>query len=738
MYILIILIALIARYKVTSLIVNQLINTEENSNNFLDTDQILVTHVNKTFTDPGYKNIDSRLYLDDVIFNLKNQNWTAEEGSCRNQIFALLLGLQNFTLWAVWDWDTQSSEPQGLLFGNRYQLGNFDQCMNAPWSNKYKELKTKYCLADIVLETTNKTSRSNTNDYFSPYQSALDFIVHHPPHTRPLNELTWGACVPESCGPRTVERLLEIMLGRSHLGAAGIGARIKVTEPCQQYDDHREFDGFFYSFFVVVGFLTSICLICTYFNSRKNELDPIKIRHEIVRAFCLRENASDLLKFHKGGLEILYGIRFLTICLIVLDHQLGIYNAGPTSDGYISDQSAKSPLGHLVLHDDLFVDTFFFLSGFLTLTAIAKFKKFPNPVMIIIKRYIRLTVALAVVVFYVCAVFPYTGSGPLWHRAVTQETDQCRKNWWLNLLMLNNYIDTENICLVISWYIPCDFHFFVLTILLFWLYKYFPKLGFTCFVGVAILSIILPGVVNYMKDLSAVQLFTFEFIVNPRGSKEFHFTYIKSHTRLASYMVGVFAGFIFIKYSTNENTVKITKKWAILGTLAALTLMLIVMVTGSTFLWRSYHPIEGAVYAALNRPAWALGVAIFVLCCSFGHTPIVKGFLSWYPWVPLSRLSYGLYLTHSIIITRNVFVTRNPQHNDYFEILNATVGVIFWGSVAALLLWLLAEAPANRLVTLAMHSRFSRNQKSDKDIKQRQINTNTIVRINNDNFFSKM
>lgn len=54
-------------------------------------------------------------------------------------------------------------------------------------------------------------------------------------------------------------------------------------------------------------------------------------------------------------------------------------------------------------------------------------------------------VAFAVVIFYVCAVFPYTGTGPLWNRAVAHDTEQCRKNWWLNLLMVSNYIDTENI-----------------------------------------------------------------------------------------------------------------------------------------------------------------------------------------------------------------------------------------------------------------------------------------------------
>ncbi|KAJ8713965.1 hypothetical protein PYW08_007585 [Mythimna loreyi] len=651
---------------------------------------------------------DNSVYLDDVLFAMKNQNWTGEEQPCLDHIYRLLYGLQNFTLWAVYEWDAQASEPQGLLFGNRYQLGNFDQCMHAPWAKKQPELKTKYCLADIVLERTDRNVRRKVEKLHYPYQSALDFIEHRPPHTRPLNDLTWGACVPSACAPSTVERLLAVMLARSHLGAAGMRANISITEPCQSSDDEREYDALFYTFFGVMGSITVICLICTYLNCRQKELDPDSRKSGFIKAFCLKENALDLLRMKKEGIEVFYGIRFFTICLIVLDHQIGISNSGPISDGLLSDQEIQTPLGLLILHDDLFVDTFFLLSGFLTITNMAKFKRMPNPLFIILKRYIRLIVAFAVVIFYVCAVYPHTGTGPLWIRGAGHDTELCRKNWWVNLLMLHNYIDTENMCIIQSWYIPCDFHFFVVTVLVYCIYRRLPNLGLIIAAVLTVAALVVPGVVNYMYDLSPVQLFTFEFLKDPRASREFNETYIKSHTRFAAYLVGFYSGYIFVTYSSKGNLNRISRKWSILGTCSALTLMLVVMVLGSMFLWRSYHPLEGAVYAALNRPAWACGVALIVLCCSFGHVPLVKGFLSWYPWVPLSRLSYGLYLTHSLLISRSVFITRNPQHNDHFEALISTVGVIFWGCIAALLLWLLAEAPANKLLALCLKRRIKR------------------------------
>lgn len=44
----------------------------------------------------------SRVYLDDVLFALKNINLTEEEKPCMDKIYLVVQSLQNFTLWAVW------------------------------------------------------------------------------------------------------------------------------------------------------------------------------------------------------------------------------------------------------------------------------------------------------------------------------------------------------------------------------------------------------------------------------------------------------------------------------------------------------------------------------------------------------------------------------------------------------------------------------------------------------------
>ncbi|CAG9789249.1 unnamed protein product [Diatraea saccharalis] len=281
------------------------------------------------------------------------------------------------------------------------------------------------------------------------------------------------------------------------------------------------------------------------------------------------------------------------------------------------DTEAQRVLGWLVLHDDLLVDTFFLISAFLTAKALFEFRTLPSIPLMIFRRYIRLVIGLAVVVFFMAAAFDHTGSGPLWNRFSDDEVAACRDNWWLNLLMLSNYIKSGHMCLVMTWYIPCDFHFFVITVIVFALYKRCPTLGMIIACVLAAASIIIPGVINYINKLHAIQLFTYDFLSNPRGNRQFNIMYIKSHTRAAAYIVGLFAGYLFVKYKLKE-TVKFSQKKSLMYICAALTVMVFITFLGVSYQLRGYSELEGNLYAALNRPIWAAGVVLIILTCAFG------------------------------------------------------------------------------------------------------------------------
>lgn len=56
--------------------------------------------------------------------------------------------------------------------------------------------------------------------------------------------------------------------------------------------------------------------------------------------------------------------------------------------------------------------------------------------------FCRLTPAYAFIIFYYCTMLYHSGDGPLWKDIVGSEVDDCRKNWWTNLLYLSTYVDS--------------------------------------------------------------------------------------------------------------------------------------------------------------------------------------------------------------------------------------------------------------------------------------------------------
>lgn len=58
--------------------------------------------------------------------------------------------------------------------------------------------------------------------------------------------------------------------------------------------------------------------------------------------------------------------------------------------------------------------------------------------------YCRLTPVYAFVIYYYATVFDHVGSGPMWKMVVSPEVQDCRKNWYLNLLYISNYIRDDH------------------------------------------------------------------------------------------------------------------------------------------------------------------------------------------------------------------------------------------------------------------------------------------------------
>lgn len=62
--------------------------------------------------------------------------------------------------------------------------------------------------------------------------------------------------------------------------------------------------------------------------------------------------------------------------------------------------------------------------------------------------------------------------------------------------------------------------------------------------------------------------------------------------------------------------------------------------------WSNLH---NSLFISLSRPLFILALMAIMICMILDHGRILKGFFSLQFWVPLSRLSYVVYLTFPLV-----------------------------------------------------------------------------------------
>lgn len=99
-------------------------------------------------------------------------------------------------------------------------------------------------------------------------------------------------------------------------------------------------------------------------------------------------------------------------------------------------------------------------------------------------------------------------------------------------------------CMLHTWSLACDFHFFLVGLLICFFIIHKRRLGLILLFGVIITSIAATFIKVYSEQLSALPYLD----VNITKRPEFDQVYIKSHLRAAPYFIGFYAGYLHDKY----------------------------------------------------------------------------------------------------------------------------------------------------------------------------------------------
>nr|CAD7439034.1 unnamed protein product [Timema bartmani] len=529
--------------------------------------------------------------------------------------------------------DATSKFPVGVLQGAAYNLGNFDECLDV---DNGANITGRYCLARIEFDSL-KRRASDAGTAWEKLRVSGDSRKAGASNDRMKmrrNVFYHGVCFPSSCGATDVEYWLNTVL-TTFQSSTQTKFRVEVSESmCQKKDEVSETLNV--SQVVWEGYHQEKFYLKTYKRQPRYSgvghdwlilrfkllYDP-RVQRETTckRSFSLLRNWRQLTKQvdHNGDrfIACIDGLRVYTLIIIIIGHRGEAITSGPLINGNAVEQYYEEIGGAMIMNGHLVVDTFFTIGGFVLgwniLHALQKNKTI-SLFILYINRYIRLTPAYMTVVAFEAWFLYNLSSGPLWKYKAGRERDNCLNNWWTNALHINNYVQAEFPCIDLAWFIACDVQMFLCAPLFMILLVNKRRLGVAMLSLAIVASVVLPFTLTYVYNLDPT------IIADP------------------SPLVAV-----------------------------------AIIAMGYEFYQPSLHlgRFGNAFYSGMHRTTFGACISFIIVACATGNGGIVARILEWKMLRPFSRLSYSVFLVHTVVQMVHYAAIRSPEYMNNTSLFDA-------------------------------------------------------------------
>lgn len=612
---------------------------------------------------------------------------TSNDEKCWQELTKIGNGLKQFDEWAMKMLDSWGKFPSAFLDGNLNDLGGFRECLNIELNDSLYE--SKYCVGEILLEKDEKLFKlshhynhmHNTGMIPNIWQSDDDEeriesrAVTSQFDMRP--KFKFGMCVPAAC---SMDYLREFVNFTNKITLSESSCQLRNTDA-----ELRSLDIVAIVLLVIV-FVLTICstvydIHSTLYNYEKSQ---------IFLAFSVYSNGKKVLSYKKSKapdtMHCLHGIRAISTQWVVIAHTFVIYAMTPLRNMRAIPSFFSQFHNMIIMSAPIAVDTFFVLSGLLvSINMLKHLKKSGGKInipLLYFHRYLRLTPLVFAAALVSMTLFRFLGDGPLWPMLTHSIKDQCEKYWWSLLLYVQNYVNPSEICLPHTWYLSVDMQLFIVAPFVVYLMYWF-NLKTILFLILSIIGCIAWTVIVHVD-------YGLKNLMSPN---KFQLAYVPTHVRFSSWMVGVIAGYIFLKYQ--NHSIRIPR----IFNLFAWTLSLVMMIT---VLFINYPlvqvdstvtPVVYGLYDALSRVCWSIALCYIIFACIHNSGGPINWFLSHPLWQPISRLCYATYLVHFPVIVVLMVTTKTSLYFSELSAFHVFIGNYVLSLWVAFIATLLFESP---------------------------------------------
>ncbi|XP_053600229.1 nose resistant to fluoxetine protein 6-like [Plodia interpunctella] len=696
----------------SNVINNNLINNEEIKNisefidNIQEADAILGTlEVDKEALKVSPNDELTKLVnfpsLNAAVSNIK-------DAECREQGLKALIGLLLRKPWALQMYDASANSFQVLSSNFSYDLGNFDGCLNiADSPDNGLPIETQYCLASITLnDAEEKKVRTGRDDL-----------------------IRWAICVPSVCQAEDVQAFIAEVLSRTSVGNS---TTVQLTDRnCSSKRPWtvNNLDTAFLIFCVLLG---AMLILGTLYDLMTCGKKNGTIGHDLMVSFSLISNFKKIMSTKANdsmGLHWVSGLKSLSMFVTVAGHALLFISSGPVENPEVWDEFLRKPISSIPLSNHLLVDTFLFLSAFLfsylLLDELEKKRGKVNTTIVFILRYVKMTPSYLMVLLFYMTWFPKLGSGPLWKDRLLLEQDRCMQSWWANLLYINNYVNTDTMCMFQSWYLAVDTQlaFFAP----FFIYSLWrcgraaPRiLGLTI-----VASAIIPFVYTYVYQLDPTLMFYAKEYRDFAGNAYFKAAYIKTELRIVTYVMGIATGYIL--HQIRLKNYSFSRCGKIFGWAMTIVFSLVTTLPLTVFYqdWHEYNAVEAAAFMSLHKLTWGIVNGWLMLMFTMGDGGWTRCVLTWKYFVPISKLTFSAYLVNVVVELTYVGLVRYPLHATFTSLVTLALSHVLYTFMVAFVLCITFESPLHGVLKVVfaklLGSGNSKKKKQDQSQASNEI-----------------
>ncbi|CAF0871536.1 unnamed protein product [Brachionus calyciflorus] len=630
----------------------------------LNTNQFILETLNKFFEDNDQSDVSQ---------------------DCIIQLEQFYHGLRNKRQWAIRVIDSFGKVPSGIMNGNTVWLGEFSECRNISayqgnWTGKY-----------VLI--------------------AKPLLSYDPQNALPTGDLKLGICVPNKCTQHDIYEIINFAISMvPEKVISSLPFNLKFNETYVGIRDDKVLSNKAIITLSILGSIVVLVLLCTLYdlikrfsyqikcqnlsnnstvvvNSETDELISttnqenqnidneesfmLSIMHEpifsqILISISAYTNTKKLFKVNSSKSEdfkCFHAIRVLSLAWVILGHSY-IFSLAFV-DNIADIIPVLKRFSFLIVSNAFFsVDSFFFLSGFLTCyTFLKEIERRNNQITFLFMlkyyfhRFWRLTPAYVIAYFISLNLSGYMGNGPQYPETGI-ESQKCHNQWWANILYINNFYGPENFCFGISWYLANDFqfHFFAPIILIpLALKKVFIAFGIS--IVLLVVNIVATALNVYYRQIEAAQF-------GQNFGDFFLKFYILPWYRMGPYIIGLLVGYAVI--ITKKKKLKISRflnlaMWSFSILLTGLVVFgLYPDALGENPLSREAR----IMYQSFSKIAWSFAIGYMIYSCIMSSGGIVNKILSWSIWVPLSRVNYSAFLIHILVM---MVFNANQEHLIHFQ-----------------------------------------------------------------------